>query len=184
MLAPAASPVQTWTMRLGVASVHELTRGGRADGVLPLMRTRGLEAPHERVRPRRLRIGLSRPSREGRVAALPSLGDQTERVIDRREACTARSSRPAWSAPCFDVVIVGGGAAGCVVSARLAASASQSVLLLEAGPDLRAKLPDELRDGWRMTEEFDWGYASEPDARGEIEDLRRGKLLGGTSWVT
>jgi choline dehydrogenase len=34
-----------------------------------------------------------------------------------------------------------------------------------------------------LTPEFDWGYASEPDARGVVEDLRRGKLLGGTSWV-
>jgi len=58
------------------------------------------------------------------------------------------------------------------------------VLLLEAGPDLRASVPDTLRDGWRLTPEFDWDYASEPDARGEVEDLRRGKLLGGTSWVT
>jgi choline dehydrogenase len=37
-----------------------------------------------------------------------------------------------------DVVVVGGGAAGCVVAARLAESASRAVLLLEAGPDLRA----------------------------------------------
>ena len=34
----------------------------------------------------------------------------------------------------FDVVVVGGGAAGCVVAARLAESASRSVLLFEAGP--------------------------------------------------
>jgi len=84
----------------------------------------------------------------------------------------------------FDVVVVGGGAAGCVVAARLAESASRSVLLVEAGPDLRADLPGEFRDGWRLPRGFDWGYASEPDARGIAEDLRRGKLLGGTSWVT
>ena len=84
----------------------------------------------------------------------------------------------------FDVVIVGGGAAGCVVAARLSESRSRSVLLLEAGPDLRSNLPDELRDGWHLSEHFDWGYAAAPDARGVVEDLRRGKLLGGTSWVT
>jgi len=84
----------------------------------------------------------------------------------------------------FDVVVVGGGAAGCVVAARLAESASRSVLLLEAGPDLRANLPDDIRDGWRITPDFDWGLTSEPDERGEVENLRRGKLLGGTSWVT
>src|SRR6266540_1611812 len=56
----------------------------------------------------------------------------------------------------FDVVIVGGGAAGCVVAARLADSGSRSVLLLEA----------------------------EPDPRGVVRNLWRNKLLGGTSWVT
>jgi choline dehydrogenase len=84
----------------------------------------------------------------------------------------------------FDVVIVGGGAAGCVVAARLAASPARSVLLLEAGPDLRANLPAEFRDGWRLTRECDWGYSAEPGAGGVANDLRRGKLLGGTSWVT
>ena len=76
----------------------------------------------------------------------------------------------------FDVAVVGGGAAGCVVAARLSESASRSVLLLEAGPDLRAQLPEEVRDGWQITREFDWGYTSEPDARGVVENLRR--LLG------
>ena len=84
----------------------------------------------------------------------------------------------------FDVVVVGGGAAGCVVAARLAESASRSVLLVEAGPDLRANPPDDIRDGWRMTPEFDWAFTSEPDERGVIENLRRGKILGGTSVVT
>jgi choline dehydrogenase len=87
-----------------------------------------------------------------------------------------------WDA--FDVVIVGGGAAGCVVAARLAESPSRSVLLVEAGPDLRAGLPAGFSDGWRLPRGFDWGYVSEPDGRGVAEDLRRGKLVGGTSWLT
>ncbi|HEY7630031.1 MAG TPA: GMC oxidoreductase [Thermoleophilaceae bacterium] len=84
----------------------------------------------------------------------------------------------------FDVVIVGGGAAGCVLAARLSETGTRSILLLEAGPDLREEVPDQLRDGWRICREYDWGYESEPDARGEVEPLRRGKLLGGTSWQT
>ncbi len=84
----------------------------------------------------------------------------------------------------FDVAIVGGGAAGCVVAARLAESGSRSVLLLEAGPDLRFDTPDEIRDGWQITRDFDWGYASEPNPRGNVQNVWRNKLLGGTSWVT
>src|ERR1700693_3838144 len=84
----------------------------------------------------------------------------------------------------YDVAIVGGGAAGSVVAARLAASGSRSVVLLEAGPDLRADPPELLRGGWQMSREFDWGYASEPDELGGVQNLRRGKLLGGTSSIT
>ncbi len=84
----------------------------------------------------------------------------------------------------LDVVVVGGGAAGCVVAARLADSGSRSVLLLEAGPDLRADTPSEIRDGWRITRDFDWGYLAEPDPHGVVRNLWRNKLLGGTSWVT
>lgn len=84
----------------------------------------------------------------------------------------------------FDVAVVGGGAAGAIVAARLSESGSRSVVLLEAGPDLRADLPDEIRDGWHMTRQFDWGYTSEPDELGVVQDLRRVKLLGGTSSIT
>jgi choline dehydrogenase len=84
----------------------------------------------------------------------------------------------------FDVVVVGGGAAGCVVAARLAESPSRSVLLVEAGPDLRAGLPAGFSDGWHLPRGFDWGYVAEPDGRGVAENLRRGKLVGGTSWLT
>jgi choline dehydrogenase len=85
----------------------------------------------------------------------------------------------------FDVVVVGGGAAGCVMAARLAERRSTSVCLLEAGPDLRSATPPVLRDGWTIaTGEFNWGYESEPDARGETQTVTRTKALGGTSWMT
>ena len=87
--------------------------------------------------------------------------------------------------PEVDAAVVGGGAAGCVVAARLAERSSLSVLLLEAGPDRRADLPQELRDGWTIERElFDWGYRSEPPAGGEAAPLRRKRLLGGSSWLT
>ena len=93
--------------------------------------------------------------------------------------------RSTYLSAMFDVVIVGGGAAGCVAARRLSESSSRSVLLLEAGPDLRSRLTAEHRDGWTTgSRDFDWGFASEPDDRGVTERLRRGRLLGGTSWMT
>lgn len=83
-----------------------------------------------------------------------------------------------------NIAIVGGGAAGCVVARRLAETLGGSVLLLEAGPDLRRGTPPGLRDGWRLPTPPDWGFQSEPDQTGSTSKLRRGRLLGGSSWLT
>jgi choline dehydrogenase len=85
--------------------------------------------------------------------------------------------------PDYDVAVVGAGAAGCVIAARLA-QAGRSVCLLEAGPDLRDNIPADFRDGWDFPRRHEWGYESLPDDRGKSTPLRRGKLVGGTSWVT
>lgn len=82
----------------------------------------------------------------------------------------------------FDVVVVGAGAAGCAVAARL--SASHRVLLLEAGPDLRRRIPPELRDGWSLNRDYYWGTQSEPDEYVTARPVPRCKLVGGTSWMT
>ena len=77
----------------------------------------------------------------------------------------------------YDVVVVGGGAAGCVVAARLSEDGARRVLLLEAGPDHRALMPADVRDGRRPTTRHDWGYVYEPDVAGVTRPLPRGKLL-------
>jgi len=81
-----------------------------------------------------------------------------------------------------DIVIVGAGAAGCVLATRLAVS-GRSVLLLEAGNDLRGSQTPEMLDGWLLPTVPDWGYQSTvPD--GGSQKLRRGRTVGGTGWLT
>lgn len=83
-----------------------------------------------------------------------------------------------------DIIVVGAGAAGCVVGARLAEDHSRSVMLVEAGPDARDALPGEFRDGWGIPQGHDWGYAAEPRFGGAPQRVRRGRLVGGTGWLT
>ena len=82
-----------------------------------------------------------------------------------------------------DVVIVGAGAAGCVLACRLSEDRSRSVMLLEAGPDYPdiASLPPEILSAASPAHTHDWGYRSEPGRLGRALRLPRGKLVGGCS---
>ncbi|MGA7097893.1 MAG: GMC family oxidoreductase [Acidimicrobiia bacterium] len=84
----------------------------------------------------------------------------------------------------YDVVVVGAGAAGSVVAARLAGGGDCSVLLLEAGPDVRKAIPEGLRDGWALDRDFYWRIDSEPDEAVGTQMVPRCRLVGGTSWMT
>ncbi|MGB8381314.1 MAG: GMC oxidoreductase [Dermatophilaceae bacterium] len=83
----------------------------------------------------------------------------------------------------FDVVVVGGGSAGCVAAARLSGAGRLRVLLIEAGPDYASvgQLPGDVADASAPTTEHDWGFVSEPDDSGRTIGLPRGRLIGGCS---
>jgi choline dehydrogenase len=89
----------------------------------------------------------------------------------------------------YDVVIVGGGSAGCALANRLSADPGTSVLVLEAGrSDFRvdpfihmpAALPIPIGNRF-----YDWRFESEPEPHmgGRKIFHARGKVLGGSSSI-
>ncbi len=79
----------------------------------------------------------------------------------------------------FDVVVAGGGSAGCVLAARLSENADRTVCLVEAGPDYGpfagGGWPDDLLDGRRLA--FSHSWETDRDDRSQL----RARVVGGCS---
>src|SRR5215211_7716138 len=84
-----------------------------------------------------------------------------------------------------DTVVIGGGTAGAAVAARLVQSTSQTVMLLESGPDYGAfaqqKWPPQLLDARSLPGGHDWGYANGASTGRPGHLLERARVIGGCS---
>jgi choline dehydrogenase-like flavoprotein len=80
----------------------------------------------------------------------------------------------------YDVVVLGGGAAGCVLTARLSEDPGRAVCLVEAGPDYghfdEGRWPEDMVDGRTLAFSHAWERLDEDD-RSQL----RARIIGGCS---
>ena len=79
----------------------------------------------------------------------------------------------------YDIVVVGGGTAGCVLAARLSQDGARSVCLVEAGPDYGpyddGRWPPDLLDARQLA--FSHSWETDREDRSQL----RARVLGGCS---
>ncbi|GLG98282.1 Glucose dehydrogenase [FAD, quinone] [Gryllus bimaculatus] len=108
----------------------------------------------------------------------------------KRSRCPRRSRpRPDADAAAFDFVVVGGGAAGCVLANRLSEVPHWRVLLLEAGGEEAPIMDVPFIVGAFHDTNVNWRYRTVPQRhmctrlRGRTCDYQQGRALGGSTVI-